>query len=128
MSKVFLFASRLAFIIAIIFGIHIGLLYWFKHPVFSNLVIQAYLVNYLMALIIYSIIFKLRLKFGHITGFMFMIGSFLKFIIFFLVFYPAYKFDGNITKFEFAAFFTPYLVCLIFETLSLAKILNVKHL
>jgi len=53
-----------------------------------------------------------------------MAGSFLKFIVFFLVFYPPYKMDGNMDKLEFAAFFVPYVICLVLETVFTARMLQ----
>ena len=51
-------------------------------------------------------------------------GSFLKFAVFFVVFYPSYKADGDIQKVEFAAFFVPYVLALIVETYFASKMLN----
>jgi len=126
MPKIVTFILSLLFILVFIFVIHILVLKWLKHDIFSNLITQAYIINYLLAVIIYSIIYKLRIKYGHIIGFMFMIGSFLKFIVFFLIFYPVYISDNIMSKYEFTAFFIPYLSCLIFDTVCLIKILNPK--
>ena len=57
-------------------------------------------------------------------GFLFMVGSALKFAVFFIVFQPIYKQDGEVSSLEFLAFFIPYTLCLIFETFSLSKLLN----
>jgi F0F1-type ATP synthase assembly protein I len=51
-------------------------------------------------------------------------GSFLKFIFFFLLFYPAYSSDGEMDKIEFAAFFAPYLLSLLIETIFMAQMLK----
>ena len=59
-------------------------------------------------------------------GFIFMTGSLIKFGIFFIVFYPGYKTDGDIQTLEFTSFFTPYAICLIIETYFLVKLLNQK--
>jgi len=53
-----------------------------------------------------------------------MLGSFLKFGLFFIFIYPSYKLDGDTTKFEFLTFFIPYIACLIIETSDLIKLLN----
>lgn len=124
MLKVYSFVYKLLLLLLVIFIIHISILTLLNYAVFSDFIIATYLVNYLLAVIIYLFINKLKIKYGHLTGFLFMIGSFLKFIIFFLFFYPAYRSDGVMNRFEFASFFIPYLTCLVFETLSLVKLLN----
>ena len=53
-----------------------------------------------------------------------MAGSFVKFIIFFLVFYPIFQQDEMMQTSEFAAFFVPYAVCLAIEVVVLSKQLN----
>jgi F0F1-type ATP synthase assembly protein I len=58
------------------------------------------------------------------TGFIFLGGSGLKFLVFFLVFYPYYRQDGVMATSEFAAFFIPYATCLILEVIFLSKQLN----
>ena len=53
-----------------------------------------------------------------------MAGSGLKFLLFFLLFYPSYKADGNMSTLEFISFFIPYAICLILEVSYLSKELN----
>lgn len=118
------FAKQLIITTSIVFGIHLLLLNVFKQPLFANKIVLAYVLNTLLALIIYGVIYKLRHKYKNGLGFLFMIGSFLKFVLFFLVFYNFYMQDGDISGIEYAAFFVPYFVCLIIETSSLAKWLN----
>ncbi len=124
MSKVFSFIFNLLVLLSIIFIIHISILESLNYTVFSDYIVATYLVNYLLAVAIFLFINKLKIKYGHLTGFLFMIGSFFKFLIFFLFFYPVFRFDGVMNRFEFASFFIPYLTCLVFETLQLSKILN----
>ncbi len=124
MSKVYSFIFNLLSLLSVVFIIHISILKLLDYKPFSNQIIATYLVNYFLALAIYLFINKLKIKYGHLTGFLFMIGSFLKFLIFFIFFFPLYRLDGVINRFEFASFFIPYLTCLVFETLFLVKILN----
>ena len=58
------------------------------------------------------------------AGFIFMAGSGLKFLFFFLLFYPEYNSDGEMQTIEFVTFFVPYAVCLILEVIYLSKQLN----
>ena len=59
-------------------------------------------------------------------GYYFMGASFVKFAVYFIFFNPSYKIDGLTSPVEFAAFFTPYGVSLILETLLLIVLLNKK--
>jgi len=77
-----------------------------------------------LALAIYFFLYRLRNKMSEQLGFLFMGGSFLKFLCFFVFFYPAYKMDGKVDSLEFASFFIPYAISLIFETLGVMKFLK----
>lgn len=118
------FSFKLTFALIVAFGAHILVLNYFNLPLFDNKIILAYIINLILAVLIFIALHKLKDKFKEQLGFLFIAGSFLKFIVFFIVFYGAYKADGVIKKPEFAAFFVPYVLCLIIETFSLAKWLN----
>jgi hypothetical protein len=118
------FSSKLILILAVAFGIHLLALDFLEHPLFENKIVLAYVVNALLAVSIFAFLLKMKEKYKDQLGFLFLAGSFLKFAVFFILFYKSYKFDGQISKPEFAAFFIPYLLCLLIETTSLAKWLN----
>ena len=83
----------------------------------------AYVVNVILALLIFSFLFYFRKRFKHLAGFLFMAGSLLKFLVFFLLFYPGYRQDGTISTSEFTSFFIPYALCLVIETVGISKML-----
>lgn len=118
------FIILLTTIVTAVFILHILVLNYSNLPLFENKIILAYLLNYLLALGIYFLLYFYRFKLKDQLGFLFMGGSFLKFILFFIFFYPSYKSDGNINTLEFASFFLPYLICLIIETSALVKLLK----
>ena len=118
------FSIKLTFTLLVAFGAHILALNYFELPLFDNKIILAYVINLILAIIIFATLHKLKDKFKEQLGFLFIAGSFLKFIVFFIVFYGTYKADGVIKKPEFVAFFVPYILCLTIETFSLAKWLN----
>jgi len=88
----------------------------------------SYLVNGLLAIFIFSALIFLKNKYKEQLGFLYMFGSFIKFGVFFLVIYPYFKEDGEITKIEFGMFFIPYAISLFMETSELIKILNHKEI
>ncbi|WP_457618937.1 DUF6168 family protein [Lutibacter sp.] len=125
-KSIFSFCVKLLLIVSIVFGIHIGVLFLLEIPLFENKIISAYIVNVLLAIVIYIGLIKLKKNNEQILGFVFLIGSFLKFSIFFLYFYPAYKQDGNMSTLEATSFLTPYFVCLTVEIFYLSKLLTSK--
>jgi hypothetical protein len=118
------FTIKLVATLSIVFGIHLIILKWLQQPLFNFLIVEAYIVNAILAIIIYSTLFFLKNKYLDLLGFIFMFGSFLKFGVFFVIFYPAFKEDGAIIKLEAASFLTPYLASLIVEIYYLLKLLN----
>lgn len=118
------FSVKLISILTLAFGSHIFILNIFELPMFNDMIIESYIINVVLAILIFGFLYKFRARFANQIGFLFLGGSLLKFVIFFLVFYPHYTQDGDISKLEFSAFFAPYALCLILETYSLVKWLN----
>lgn len=127
MNKVFI---RLIFILLIglgvVFSLHLTILYFLKLPLFDNAIMLAYGLNLLLAIFIFGMIFKLKKSYKEQLGFVFMLGSLLKFLVFFVVFFPGYKADGDITRVEVATFFVPYVTCLVLEFPDLIKLVQNK--
>ncbi len=124
MPSVFKFIISLLISLLLVFWLHIAFLNYQDQLLFENKIIEAYVVNFLLAITIYIGLFLLRKKYSTQLGFLYMGGSFLKFVVFFIVFYPSYKSDGELTSYEFMAFFLPYVISLIFETLGVIKFLK----
>ena len=124
MNPVISFCLKLLVFLGMGFFIHISILYFLNLPLFDHLIVFAYVANYLLAVTIYSALYKLRIKYDHILGFVFMGGSFLKFAVYFIFFYPHYKLHGEIETAEAMAFLSPYLLSLLIETIALVKLLN----
>jgi len=118
------FSLTLIIVLSIVFGIHIFVLYQLELPLFDDLIVASYLVNCSLALVIYLSLFLLKNKMSEQIGFLYMGGSFVKFLFFFIFFYPYYKLDGGLDSLEFAAFFVPYAISLIFETLGVMEFLK----
>lgn len=104
--------------------IYIWILEYAQTEILKSQIILAYIINTVLAIAIMWSLFSLRKKYRDQLGFVFMIGSFIKFGFFFVFFYPTYHADGIITRNEFFSFFVPYAVCLIAETLTSIRLLN----
>jgi hypothetical protein len=118
------FSSRLILVILFVLGAHLFLLKNAALPLFADKILEAYSVNTILTIAIVFFLYRLREKYRNQIGFLFLGSSFIKFAVFFIVFYGAYKANGSIETLKFLAFFTPYSICLIFETFFLSKWLN----
>ncbi|TYA74105.1 DUF6168 family protein [Seonamhaeicola marinus] len=123
LKQVVLKSLVLFFIAAVIFLIHFGLNSVFGSPVDFYELVYAYCMNLLMAYIVIYLLFFLKNKLKDQLGFIFMVASLLKFGAFFILFYPTYNSDGDLSRLEFLTFFIPYAVCLVVECVILSKIL-----
>ena len=123
-SSISRFIKFIIIVLGLVFSLHILILKLLNAPIFENKIILAYSVNIILAIIIYTLFCKFKKMFKNQIGFVFIFGSFLKFIFFFLLFNSSYKADGDISKLEFLAFFTPYSLCLIIEIFCMSKELN----
>jgi len=109
------------------FAIHLGILKAFDKKLFGGKITLAYTLNYVVAISTYLAFYFGKEKHKESLGYFFLGGSSLKFILFFTVFSASYNADGIISSIEFAAFFVPYSVCLVLETLLLIVLLNNKN-
>ena len=120
----FVFIVVLSVALGIAFAIHILVLDNLNFQWRENLIIPSYLINFFLAATIFLGIYFLRNRLSNAIGFLFMAGSLLKFLVFFLVFYPVYKSDGVTDKLEISSFLIPYLIALVLETFYASKLLN----
>ena len=82
-----------------------------------------YAINASIAIFVYWIVFLLRNNKGYL-GYYFLLGTFIKFFIFFIFVLPIFKDDNIVSRTEFFTFFIPYFLSLIVETKSLISLLN----
>lgn len=118
------FAIKTVILLTVVFAIHLLVLNVLQLSLFENRIVLSYIVNLVLVIVIFGILYLLKEKYKSQLGFLFLAGSLLKFVVFFILFYPFYKLDNIITKLEFAAFFVPYVIGLIIESVSLSKWLN----
>lgn len=118
------FIALLLLLLLLSFGVHLWILSLRNLALFDNLIVLSYVVNAILAAVIFLLLYRFREKLKNQIGFLFMGGSLLKFVFFFLLFYPTYKADGDMSGLEFAAFFTPYGLSLFLETFFTSKMLK----
>ncbi len=83
-----------------------------------------YAINSSIAIFIYWTVFLLRNNSKAYLGYYFLLGTFIKFFIFFIFVLPIFKDDNVVSKTEFFTFFIPYFLSLMVETKSLISLLN----
>ncbi|WP_273568716.1 hypothetical protein [Maribacter halichondriae] len=110
--------------LVLFFFIHTKLLSIYDYLPYDNLIVRSYWINALLAAVIFIVLFLFRYRLKNYIGFLFIAGSFIKFTLFFIIFYPVYRADGEMDTLEFAAFFVPYLISLLIETIFTAKMLK----
>ena len=86
-----------------------------------------YLINASIAIFIYWIAFLLRSDSKGYLGYYFLLGTFIKFLFFFIFVLPIFKDDNIVSKTEFFTFFIPYFLSLMVETKSLISLLNIDE-
>ncbi|MDA8592273.1 DUF6168 family protein [Flavobacteriaceae bacterium] len=118
------FSQRILVFLSIVFVIHVLINIFLNLPKFQHLITEAYVINAMLAIGIFWGLIALKEKYNNQIGFLFLASSFIKFFVFFLVFYGPYKADDQITFSEFVSFFIPYTICLVLETFYLSKKLN----
>lgn len=123
-SKIVQFIILITLALGFSFAIHSFFLDSRGLPRYDNLIVRSYFINGLLASLIYLILSILQEKLKNQIGFLFIGGSLVKFIVFFILFYPTYKEDGIMERVEFFAFFVPYLIALIIETFFTFKMLK----
>lgn len=118
------FSIFITLLLGISFSFHLLTLGGLSIPLYENKIIDSYIVNLTLAIGIFIVLITLKDKFAESLGYIFFLGSFLKFIVFFFLIYPSFKADGDVSRLEFTSFFIPYAVALIFEVIFVIKILN----
>jgi hypothetical protein len=118
------FLLLLILVLGLSFGIHTLLRNANGLSPLGDMLVWSYLINLLLAFGIVVFIHSLRNRMKTQLGFLFIAGSFIKFLLFFLLFYPAFTSDGVISQSEFASFFVPYFLALIAETYFTAVLLK----
>ena len=114
----------LLIVVTVAFFIHLFFNNFIVESIEVNQLIYSYSINALLAIGIIALIFLLKKKLRDQLGFVFMGTSMLKFVFFFILFYPGYNADGNLSRLEFLTFFIPYVISLIAEGVILSKFFN----
>ncbi len=106
------------------FVLHNFILVKLHFPIYGDYIVLSYGVNFIMAIAILFFVERAIKKKSTHSGMFFILGSALKYVVFFFLFYPLFIEDNTMSRTEFASFFVPYALCLIMEVTYLSKQLN----
>ncbi len=116
--------GQLLVVVCIVGSIHLVTILNLNYAFNTTTLVQLYAVNFIMAIAGYAMIrFAYWMK-SQVEGFVFLLGSFIKFGVLYGVFLANETAAIPDTKQAFLHLFVPYAVCLIWEIATLAKILN----
>jgi len=118
------FFILLFILLLLTFSVHTFFKYLLNQYVFSNRIIDSYLLNFCLGYFSYVVLILSLNK--HVTslGFIFMFTSFAKFVVFYLVFKADYSSNGDVEIAEFLTIMIPYAFTLIAEIYSMSKVLK----
>ncbi len=95
-----------------------------KSHYFTYNLIDLYLFNALIAVLVIWLSVLFRKKHKDYIAFYFFGGTIVKLLLFFVLIFPLYKEENNVSRLGFLSFFVPYLLTLIVETISLVRLLS----
>ena len=122
--KALTFLLQLLLALLLVWILHYGVLYARAWPISVPDILWAYLLNLVLAAGIYLAMLQFAAQESRYLGFLFLVGSALKFAAYFIILEPIFARDGSLSKTEFFYFFIPYITCLIAETVALVKLLR----
>ena len=122
------FLLRYLGVLLVLLGMAFGVHAWVRARAglspMGDLLWVSYGFNFVAAFGILAGLYLVRVRMKNQIGFLFIGGSLLKFLVFFLFFYPSFKADGSISRAEFFSFFVPYFLALATETFFTASMLR----
>ena len=118
------FLILLSTLLLIVFFIHVGFNYLRGHYIYSNRIIESYIINLILAYVSFLILFFSIKKYVSSLGYIFMLISLFKFLVFYILFKVYYTLNQNIELEVFITIMVPYGTSLFTEIYALSKILK----
>ena len=122
--KALTFILQLVLALVLVSILHYSFIYAQEWSLELSDMTWGYLLNLVLASGIYIAMLQFAARQSRHLGFLFLVGSALKFAAYFIILEPIFSRDGSLSKMEFFYFFIPYLICLIAETMALVKLLR----
>lgn len=123
-STVVRFSIKLFLSMAILFWIHFQIIDHFGPSLSKDLLVVCYIFNTFAALAFLILLLWVSQQSPTLLGWIFLMTSGLKFLLFYAFIYPSFHVHGLEPKQGFFIFFIPYTVASVIEIRQLIKILN----
>ena len=123
-SPLFNFPVKIILSMTCLFLLHTFVLRKMGFSVNDEFVMVCYLFNSIVAIFLFLLFFFVSKHNPSILGWVFLLTSTLKFMLFFQLIYPNFQEIESLKKLEFSSFFIPYTTAMSLEIYQLIKILN----
>lgn len=118
------FSAKLLLLMTGLFWLHTFAINQLGYTVQDELLRSCYLFNTLIALGFFLLLLLVSKQDPSVLGWVFLLTTGLKFLLFLTLIYPSFQADGLSPKQEFLTFFIPYAAATTLEIHQLIKILN----
>lgn len=115
------FTLLLAFLLLIAFLIHGFVYHFLKIGFWEHGLLLNYLFNYFITILLYGVLVWKMNDRPEYSGYIFLYGSFFKFLCFFLIIFPTLGVERSVRSPEFFSFFVPYFICAYLEIASIIR-------
>ncbi|OFZ58095.1 MAG: hypothetical protein A3D92_02690 [Bacteroidetes bacterium RIFCSPHIGHO2_02_FULL_44_7] len=116
----------LTLVLALAFVVQAWSYHYLHYGFYGKGILLNYCFNYTIALLFFGVLLIYKDRKPERLGYVFLIASLLKFLLFFLIIYPSLGDNHSVRSPQFFSFFIPYLVCVILEITSIIRLLNGK--
>mgnify|MGYP000193735089 CR=1 FL=1 len=116
--------GQLLILVLVIGSLHLATITLLNYDFPDATLFQLYAVNFIMAIFGYAMIRLAYWLKSQVEGFVFLLGSFIKFGVLYGLFFANETPAIHESQQAFLHLFVPYAICLIWEITTLAKILN----
>ena len=123
-SSLLKFSAKLLLMMTGLFWLHTFAINPLGFSAQDELLNACYFFNTLIALVFFFLLLFVSKQDPSILGWVFLLSSGMKFLLFFTLIYPSFQIEGLLPKQEFLTFFIPYVAAMALEIDQLIRILN----
>ena len=123
-KKLTSFLFYLVFLLSAVFIVHLALKSYLGNEVFSNRIVQSYLLNFGLGYLSFLVLLLSLKKHTTSLGFIYMYTSSVKLVLFYILFKSYFSLDGEIDLDEFLTLMIPYGFTLFAEIHTMSRVLK----
>ena len=123
-KKLTSFLFYLVLLLSLVFVLHLAVKFFLGKDIFSNRIVQSYLLNFGLGYLSFIVLLLSLKKHINSLGYIYMYTSFLKFVVFYILFKSYFSLDGEIDFGEFLTLMIPYAFTLFAEIHTMSRVLK----